>query len=107
MSIMTAAEYRQQDDYQSRYEANYLYAKDEWLNKIEPIKQSFEHLLNDTPMCDARLIDIAQIMNGYKKLFDSAYFLYEPDDDIEIEYDFYDELKAILLDEYGWEIDDV
>lgn len=106
MSIMTTNEYKREEAYTSRYEANYNDAKNDWLNQIEPIKQSFEHLLNDTPICDVPLKDFAQIMLGYKNLYNSTMFDYETDKDL-IEYDFLPELKAILLDEYGWEVDDV
>ena len=107
MSIMTAAEYREQDDRESQYEANYIYAKREWLDQIEAIKQTFEHLLDDTPIADVPLKDIAQIMHSYKQLYRSTMFDYWADEDTVIEYDFLPELKEILKGDYGWEIDNV
>ena len=58
-------------------------------------------------MSEARLIDIVQVAEGYKKLYDSTIYQYYQDEGMSLEYDFLAELDAILLDEYGWEIDNV
>ena len=108
MDTMTQADYRGAADYETRYESNYIYAKEAWLDKIEPIKQKFEHLIVDEYITDSRIQDLVAIVKGYEKLVMNSYNFFEDGDEGEmIEYDFLPELKKILKDEYNWEITDV
>jgi len=92
------------DLHQSRYESNIVQAKVEFYESIEPIKQKFEHLLNEDAVCDTPYSTYKLFVKSVEKMEKMAYFNYYDDEDTLIEYDFIKELRLILLDEYGWEI---
>ena len=105
MSVMTNREYEEQDYFESRYEACYDTALDEFKRVIEPIKQSFEHHLDDTPFNEVEWWKMAKIVKAVEKMDKLSWYVYQDDYD-NIEYDFYKELKAMLLDEYGFDLDE-
>lgn len=101
MSIQTLKEHQAESDYESRYEAHYHYAKQEWLDRIEPIKQKFEHLITDDSISETSIGSIVMIADGYRQLLESCHFEYDIGSEV-IEYYFYDELKEILKNDYNW-----
>ena len=103
MDTMTNTDYQIEEDYQTRYEACYDTAKNEFLTSIEEDKQSFEHYLDDTPICDVDIKKILLIGVCFQIMKKKADFHYSDDYD-QIDYDFTKELNAMLLDEYGWEV---
>ena len=105
MSEMTLTDYEVEDYHQTRYEIWREQAKCDWLDELQIIQQKFEHLLTDEPICDVPLKDIMLIAKGYYDMMDIEDYVYQPDDDGgEILYNFKEELKADLLDMYGWEV---
>jgi hypothetical protein len=103
MSILTNNEYKIQDHYQTRYEACRDTALSEFFDSIELIKQSFEHNLNDTPIADVPFHVIKTMVKAVEDMEKKSDFHYVDEFD-DIHYEFYTELSAMLLDEYGWEI---
>lgn len=99
---MTTTDYQIEEDYQTRYEACYDTALDEFKTSLEPIKQSFEHYLNETPICDVPLYVIMQMAHSVDEMTKKANFHYEDEHD-DVWYNFESELSDILLDDYGWE----
>jgi hypothetical protein len=104
MNHETNKEIQISEDYQTRYEACYDTALNEFLSTIEKDKQSFEHYLDDTPMCDADISKILLIAVSYKLMAKKAEDFHYSDDYDQIDYDFTKALKADLLDAYGWEL---
>ena len=103
MTVLTNKEYEEQDHHQTRYEACYDTAKNEFFSTIEEDKQSFEHYLDDTPICDVDIKKILLIGVCFQIMKKKADFHYSDDYD-QIDYDFTKELNADLLDAYGWEL---
>jgi len=99
----TMTDYLVGDLYETNYQSNYDEARDVFLTKIEPIKQKFEHLLNEDAICDApystfkMFVCSVEVMNKMANGF--QYIDYDNDT---IEYDFSQVLAETLLDEYGW-----
>lgn len=100
---MTNNDYREEGDYQTRYEACHPLALAEFKRSIEPIKQSFEHKLNDEAICDADYSTFKLFVNAVEHMFKRSCYNYI-DEYNDFEYDFGGELKAMLLDEYGWKV---
>ncbi|MCS5590454.1 MAG: hypothetical protein NZ824_10860 [Candidatus Thioglobus sp.] len=92
------------DDYETRYQANLVDAKIEFYNKIEPIKQKFEHLLNEDAICDTPYSTYKLFVKSVEKMKEMAYFDYFDEEGELIEYDFIHTLRELLMDEYGWDI---
>ena len=86
-----------------RYDACYDTAISEYYKSIELIKQSFEHNLNETPICDVPFHVIKHMVDSVEQMVKKANFHYKDDYD-DIWYDFESELSETLLDEYSWEI---
>ena len=103
MSRMTNREHEEADHFQTRYEACYDTALDEYLTSIELIKQSFEHNLNETPICDVPLHVILHMATSVNQMVEKSNFHYVDEHD-DVWYDFESELSEMLLDEYGWEL---
>ena len=104
MDTMTTTDYRIQEDYQMDYEANKMQAKIEFYEAIEPIKQKFEHLLNDDALGDTPYSTYALFVKSVEKMKEMALFDFIDADDNIFEYDLTNDLRMILLDEYGWEV---
>jgi len=105
----TETDFKIGDDYQTAYESNYDDALQEFRSKIEPIKQRFEHLLNDDDVVsEVPFTTFKLFVNSVKKMEEFAYFSYYDDYAADyIEYDFIDELRDSLLDEYNWDIKEI
>ncbi len=103
MDDMTVTDYKIEDHHQTRYEACYDTALNEYWSTIEPIKQKFEHHLNDEPVCDIDFNVFRLFTVCVESMKLKANYTYKDDYD-EVEYDFTKELRAMLLDEYGWEV---
>ena len=104
MDNMTNTDYQIQDDYNTSYMANYEYALSEFIEAIEPIKQQFEHYLDETPLCDVDFNILKTLTDSVFSMQEIALYDYEDYQGEIIEYDFTNELKKILLIDYGWEI---
>ena len=100
---MTNQEYKIEEYEANRKEACYDTALKEYFVIAEKIKQVFEHFLDDTPICDVDFNKLRIISISYELMASKANYHYSDDYD-DIEYDFTDELNAMLLDEYGWEV---
>ena len=93
------------DRYETRYQANLVDAKLEFYDNIEPIKQGFEHLLNEDAVCDTPYSNYKLFVDSVekmKKIADS--YQYVDEDNELIEYNFIKTLRVLLMDEYGWDI---
>jgi hypothetical protein len=104
MDTMTTTDYQIEEDYQTNYEANKMQAKIEFYIAIEPIKQKFEHLLNDDALVDTPYSTYALFVKSVEKMKEMALFDFIDADDNIIEYNLTNDLRIILLDEYGWEL---
>ena len=103
MDTMTTTDYQIEEDEANRREACYDTALNEYLEIAEKIKQKFEHFLDDTPICDVDFNKLRIMCICYELMASKANYHYVDDYD-DIEYDFTEELNAMLLDEYGWEV---
>lgn len=104
MDEMTNTDYQIQDDYNTSYMANYEYALSEYIKLIEPIKQNFEHYIDETPLCDVDFNILKTLTDEVFTMEALAVYDYKDYQGEIIEYDFTYELKKILLIDYGWEI---
>jgi hypothetical protein len=95
------------DKYESRKQANIVEAKLEFYNKIEPIKQSFEHYITEEAVCDFSYPKMKLFVDSVNKMRDIAdcYQFLDEDNEL-IEYNFINTLRRLLADEYGWNIRD-
>lgn len=100
---MTNQDYQQEEDEANRREACYDTALDEFKAIIEPIKQDFEHYIDDTPINEVAFNVIKLMVMSVTVMTNKAQYHYVDDYD-DIKYDFTDELKDMLLDEYGWKV---
>ena len=95
------------DAYQTRHQANKVAAKLEFYNKIELIKQKFEHHITEEPVCDFAYPKMKLFIDSVEKMKKIAdCYQYVDDDNELIEYNFTNTLRRLLEDEYGWNIRD-
>ena len=103
----TMTDYLVGDLYESRHQDNKVEAKLEFYNKIEKIKQKFEHHITEEAVCDFDYPKMKLFVDSVEKMKGIAECYQYVDDDNElIEYNFTNTLRNLLMDEYGWNIRD-
>lgn len=103
----TMTDYLVGDLYEARHQASKVDAKLEFYNKIEKIKQRFEHYITEEAVCDFSYPKMKLFVDSVNKMRDIAECYQYVDDDNElIEYNFINTLRRLMEDEYGWNIRD-